>query len=268
MREAPHPHLKSAPALAPALSHCLMDNDAESLRLARRSRGCSMLLSTAIQVALLTAAAVVPLLATNETITTRILGPGPILHRQPPPPAPPQQTIVSRSGPSRGAARSLHPVRPITEPRIIPTDVAMVDESALAPPHMTGATPGGPGVPGGVGNPNLFGHVLPPPLPPVDTKPRTVRVSPSIQAAKLIYKVEPRYPALAIQTRREGQVELRAVIAREGTVQNLEVVSGHPLFIEATLQAVRQWRYQPTLLGGEAVEVQTHITVIFRLNRN
>ncbi len=89
-----------------------------------------------------------------------------------------------------------------------------------------------------------------------------------MQAAKLIHKVEPRYPPLAVQTRREGNVELRAIIARDGTVQNLEVVSGHPLFVQASLDAVRQWRYQPTLLSGEPVEVQTYITVMFRLSRN
>ena len=81
----------------------------------------------------------------------------------------------------------------------------------------------------------------------------------------LLRRVEPIYPPLARQTRLEGRVELRAIIAADGTIQSLEVLSGHPLFIQSALDAVRQWRYRPTILNGVPFEVETHITVIYTL---
>src|SRR5438445_13876654 len=80
----------------------------------------------------------------------------------------------------------------------------------------------------------------------------------------LVHRVQPEYPPLAVQTRTQGQVVLRAVITREGTIENLQVVSGHPLLVRAALEAVRQWRYRPYVLNGEPVEVETQVTVNFR----
>ena len=81
----------------------------------------------------------------------------------------------------------------------------------------------------------------------------------------LIHRVEPVYPPIAKQTHTEGTVQLHAIIARDGSIASLEALSGHPLLIRAAREAVSQWRYRPTLLGGEPVEVETYITVIFRL---
>ena len=83
----------------------------------------------------------------------------------------------------------------------------------------------------------------------------------------LIHRVEPMYPTLPKQLGRGGRVELRAVIATDGTIQSLQVVSGDPLFYQSALEAVRQWRYRPTVLNGEAVEIDTFITVIYNINR-
>jgi len=82
----------------------------------------------------------------------------------------------------------------------------------------------------------------------------------------LIHRLQPAYPLLAVQTRTQGQVVLRAVISREGTIENLQVVSGHPLLVRAALEAVRQWRYRPYVLNGEPVEVETQVTVNFVLS--
>lgn len=82
----------------------------------------------------------------------------------------------------------------------------------------------------------------------------------------LIDRVEPVYPALARQTRREGKVELHAIIATDGTIKSLEVVSGDPLFLQSAQDAVRQWRYHPTILNGQPVEVDTYITVTYVLH--
>jgi protein TonB len=82
----------------------------------------------------------------------------------------------------------------------------------------------------------------------------------------LINRVQPSYPPLARQTRISGTVRLHAIISKAGTVQQLEVMSGHPLLVQAALDAVRQWKYRPTTLNGEPVEVDTTIDVIFSLN--
>jgi protein TonB len=96
---------------------------------------------------------------------------------------------------------------------------------------------------------------------------RAVKVSEPIEQAQLITRLQPRYPLLALQTRKEGTVVLHAIISREGRITALGVVSGSPWFVQAALDAVGQWRYRPTYLGGEPVEVETTITVIFRLSQ-
>jgi protein TonB len=92
-------------------------------------------------------------------------------------------------------------------------------------------------------------------------------VSLGVQAAKLTRQVKPVYPPLAVQARISGTVRLAAVIGRDGSIQNLRVVSGHPLLTAAALDAVRQWRYLATLLNGEPMEVITQIDVNFTLGR-
>jgi protein TonB len=83
----------------------------------------------------------------------------------------------------------------------------------------------------------------------------------------LIHRVEPVYPRLAIQVGRSGRVELRAIIATDGTIQSLQVISGDPFFYQSALDAVRQWRYKPTVLNGEPVEIDTFISVIYNMDR-
>jgi periplasmic protein TonB len=96
-------------------------------------------------------------------------------------------------------------------------------------------------------------------------KPRTLHVT-SLSSAMLIHRVEPIYPTLARQMHHPGRVELRAIIAIDGTVESLQVVTGDPLFFQSALGAVRQWRYTPTILDGQPVEVDTYITVTYVLN--
>ena len=109
------------------------------------------------------------------------------------------------------------------------------------------------GVPGGVGAPDL-------------ANPQRIRVGGNVQAANLISKVTPAYPPLAKQARIQGTVRFTVIIGKDGTVQNLELVSGHPLLVPAATDAVRQWVYRPTLLNGDPVEVITQIDVNFTLS--
>jgi protein TonB len=104
---------------------------------------------------------------------------------------------------------------------------------------------------------------LPPAIKDKDTKPTPI--GGKIQAAKLIQDVKPVYPRLAQQIRVQGVVVLEAVIARDGSVKSLRVISGHPLLSQAAVDAVQEWLYRPTLLNGEPVEVVTAITVTFTL---
>ncbi len=96
--------------------------------------------------------------------------------------------------------------------------------------------------------------------------PSTIRVGGNVQSVNLISKVAPVYPVLAKQARIQGVVSLTATISKEGAVQNLQVISGHPLLVPAALEAVKQWQYKPTLLNGEPVNVITQIDVNFTLN--
>ena len=83
----------------------------------------------------------------------------------------------------------------------------------------------------------------------------------------LIHRVEPVYPTLPRQLGRSGRVELRAIIATDGSIQSLEVVGGDPLFYQSARDAVRQWRYSPTVLNGQPVEIDTYISVIYSMER-
>lgn len=96
--------------------------------------------------------------------------------------------------------------------------------------------------------------------------PQQVQVGQTVSQGLLVYKVQPSYPPLARQARVQGTVVLRAVIGKDGTIQDLSVVSGHPMLTKAALDAVKQWRYKPYLLNGEPVLVQTTINVNFELN--
>jgi periplasmic protein TonB len=175
------------------------------------------------------------------------------------------------------AARELRPLRrPLADrtlraPTIIPRLITKV-ETTPEPAQLGSARMVGPGVPNGVPGSNftnLFGEtpVIPesPPRPNVGAEKRLV-VSSGVEAAKLIYGPRPEYPPLAIVTRTEGTVLLKAIIGRDGTIQELKVLGGHPLLVRAAVEAVEHWRYSPTLLDREPVEVETEIEMRFKLS--
>jgi protein TonB len=120
---------------------------------------------------------------------------------------------------------------------------------------------GGGDILGGLGGGSSAG--APPPPPP--KAPARIKLGGQVQAAKIVAQPQPLYPALARQARIQGNVVLHAIIDKDGRVGQLEVVSGHPLLVQAALDAVKQWRYQPTQLNGDPVEVDTTITVSFVL---
>jgi TonB family protein len=98
-------------------------------------------------------------------------------------------------------------------------------------------------------------------------QPTRVRFGGTVQSARLIHKVAPKYPKEARKKHVEGVVRLHAIIGKDGSVHDIEMVSGDPLLIDAAIKAVRQWRYATTTLNGMPVEVSTIIDVIFKLNQ-
>jgi TonB family protein len=95
--------------------------------------------------------------------------------------------------------------------------------------------------------------------------PQRVRVADTIISQQVITKVAPVYPPLARQARIQGQVILRVHISKSGDIENLQLVSGHPMLAPAAIEAVKQWKYRPYLLNGEPVKVETNVTVNFTL---
>jgi protein TonB len=95
--------------------------------------------------------------------------------------------------------------------------------------------------------------------------PQRVRVSSGVVSGLLLRKVQPNYPPLARQARIQGVVVLQAQISKEGAIENLQLISGHPMLAPAAIEAVKQWKYKPYLLNGEPVEVETQVQVNFTL---
>jgi periplasmic protein TonB len=160
----------------------------------------------------------------------------------------------------------------LTEPTTIPARIAYVDEPAPPNPGFI-PSPGGGDRIGSV----LIGIVNrqpeveappvappPPPTPPPPLKASPIRVS-VLEKASLLHQVNPVYPPLARQTRVQGPVVLEATISKEGSIEQLKIISGHPLLTQAALDAVKQWKYRPVLLNGQPVDVITSITVNFTL---
>ncbi len=231
------------------------------LRTKKRSPWAT-LFSFAFQVGLVVVMILIPLIYTEalpkQQLMTFLVAPPP----PPPPPPPPAAQPVVRvqrvvSELDNGELRT---------PTKIPKKILITEdkEQPIASAGVVGGVPGG--VPGGsVGG--VIGGIInstPVAVPKVAT-PQRVRVSAGVTEGLLIHKVQPTYPPLARSARIQGTVVLQAVIGKDGTIQNLRAVSGHPMLTPAAIDAVRQWRYKPYFLNGEPVEVDTQITVNFTL---
>ena len=195
----------------------------------------------------------------------------------PPPPPPPAAATVVKI--VKVIPRQFDAGR-LMAPKSVPKEIATIREEELPPATsgvggVVGGVAGGVagGTPGGVLG-SILGSVAapnfaPPPPPPVkvETKLKRITIGGNVQQAKLVRQPKPVYPPLAKQARISGVVHLAAVISKDGTIQDLKVISGHPLLIPSALEAVKQWVYQPTLLNGEPVEVSTQIDVNFTLSQ-
>jgi protein TonB len=194
--------------------------------------------------------------------------------RVPLPPLPPPSSVGTQAAPR--PTRGVSSDEILKAPPSIPSTIAQIHDEPLPPAQFPSTSIG---VPGGIndGHSNagldpvlrsILRNATPQPPPPqksIATPPVRIRVGGIVSAARLIYQPKPEYPEIAKTSRTEGAVEFEAVIGRDGTIEDLKVLRGHPLLVKAALEAVRQWRYQPTLLNGEPIEVVTEITVNFKL---
>lgn len=225
----------------------------------------TVVLSAMIQAGILGILILIPLIYTEalpKAMLTTFLVPPP-----PPPPPPPPAAAAPKI--VKPVARLIHNGQ-MMAPTVIPKKVEMIKEEELPPDvgsvGVVGGVPGG--VPGGQAGGVLGGIIggtgsaLP---PPPKAAPSRIRVGGNVAAAKLIRQVTPIYPTIAKTAHISGTVVLHAIIAKDGTIQELTYVSGPPLLMRNAMDAVRQWRYNPTLLNGEPVEVDTTISVVFTL---
>jgi len=179
----------------------------------------------------------------------------------PPPPPPPAPPHVVRPG-SEVVNGGLSP------PSKIPKKSEHIVEDEAPPPAnsgviggVVGGVPGG--TPGGVIGSLVTSAAPPPPPAPKPTGPK--KVSSGVMEGNIIRKIDPPYPSMAKIAHIQGDVVLQAMISKGGTIENLRGVSGHPILIQAAMEAVRQWKYRPYELNGEPVEVETTITVRFHM---
>ncbi len=231
----------------------------------KTSKRWTIILSAVVQCAVVGVLILIPLIYT-DTLEGRMLST--LLVAPPPPPPPPPPPAAVQKVIVKPVARLIQAGK-LMAPKAIPKDVKIIKEEEMPPDVSVGVTGGVPGgVPGGqaggvIGG--IIGGAVGSNVPPPPKVQQRIRQGGQVTAANIISRITPQYPPLARQARISGTVKLHAIIAKNGTVQQLEVISGHPLLIQAALDAVRQWRYRPTLLNGEPVEVDTTIDVIFTL---
>jgi protein TonB len=232
----------------------------------RRRSPWATLVSFLLQGLLIGVLVLIPLIYTEALPKQQLMG---YLVAPPPPPPPP---------PPAAAVQVVRAAKPVTEidngqlkaPTAIPKKIAMIREDET--PASSGGVVGGVvgGVPGG-GTGGVLGGVLgaiaqaAPTAVPKAATPQRVKVSGGVTQGLLVRKVNPAYPPLAKQARIQGAVVLQAIIGKDGSIENLHAVSGHPMLIQSAIDAVRQWKYKPYFLNGEPVEVDTTVTVNFTL---
>ena len=235
------------------------DSLMESAGRIRTNQRWSMPLSFLVQALVVGVAVLIPLIIT-EGLPTRMLMAAITAPPPPPPPPPPPAPKIEH------VARVSEIVNgELRTPSKIPKKVSMIQEDEAPPPSngVMGGVVGG--VPGGSSGGVIGGLVASTAPPPRVAAPQKLRISSGVAEGNLINKVEPPYPQMAKIAHVQGDVVLQALISKSGAIENLRAVSGHPILIQAAMDAVRQWRYKPYLLNGEPVEVETTITVKFHM---
>jgi protein TonB len=240
-----------------SLRGCLVEGDPQSEKRARRTKQRAVAVSIGVQTLALVALVLFPLLSKGERVCFQYV------------PIPPYPHMRGQQAQARPRGPRTIPLSRFWVPNRIPPTIPPSDVTRSSDP----VGPDDENIPGlrsGPGVDNSFAIAVRRPDVPAVEPPQEGKkpyvVSEFQQMAQLCNRVEPIYPQLAIQTHHEGRVELHAMISPEGKIESLEVLSGDPFFIQSALSAVRQWHYRPTILNGHAVEIDTHITVVYTLS--
>jgi protein TonB len=228
-------------------------------RIRTRSRGWG-LAAFAFNAAILAALIVIPLIYPEALPRQWAIA---LITAPPPPPAAPKPVVQQARAEQFHGQSEFHDLR-LTAPRLIPT---MINEHISERPPSGGDIIGleaANTVPGG----DLFRNsTYKPPLVVREEPKGPIMISKGVADGMVLQRIIPRYPPIAQASRTQGTVVLQAVITKNGTIDNLRVVSGSPMLQQAALDAVAQWRYRPYLLNGQPVDVETTINVVFNLNR-
>lgn len=239
----------------------------------RKRRATATVLSFVFQCTVVGILLLIPLLFTEVLPRQQLMT---LLTAPPPPPPPPPPAAPEAA--SRKLAKIASDISngQLRTPTQIPKKVQMIKEDEAPPPVMsTGGVIGG--VPGGIPGGQLGGviggiisstsNVTAVPKLAVNSvaSVQRVRVSQGVVKGLLTYRIEPSYPPVARAARIHGVVVLTAIIDKDGNIENLQLMSGHPMLAPAAIDAVKQWRYKPYLLNGQPVEVETTVTVNFEL---
>ena len=241
------------------LSQCMVDSDSAADGRARRLRRKALAASLSLEAVVIAGVLLWPLVTLGVLPPQLVLtpvrpyhgeqNPRPIAHHQ-----------IDRSVSNRRIVTD----RPLFQPPVIPSHVATNADPEPPGVGQFGDLSAQPGstewIAGGADN----GRQIEIPRPELARKPRMVSLG--VMDASLTHRVQPDYPPIAKAIRLSGSVLLRAVIGSDGEVHEIEVLSGNPILAEAARAAVRQWRYRATMLNGQAVEVETQITVNFVLD--
>jgi protein TonB len=224
-------------------------------------RGRTTTFSFILQAIIIGVMILIPLMFTEALPKTQLMT---FLVAPPPPPPPP---------PPPAAVKVVKQVETdivnnqLRTPTKIPKKVEIIKEEEAPPPSagVFGGVPGG--IPGGQMGGVIGGIISSTPVAVPKVAVQRVRVSQGVIAGLLVRKVTPTYPQMAKIARVQGPVVLAAVIDKDGTIQNLHVLStASPLLNQAAIDAVKQWKYKPYVLNGEPVVVDTQITVNFTLS--
>lgn len=219
----------------------------------------TVLLSFVLQVSVICLLVLLPLVYTEALPTAQLWNL--LVAPSPPPPAAatPVRHVQPRLAPRAFVAPQL------IAPTKIPTRINPIADAPFAPEIGSPSAGSGAAVLNGLVT--SVAEMPPPPPPATNPKPAgPVKIGGKVAEANVIYSVRPVYPPLAKSARVQGTVEFTAIISKEGTIENLTLVRGHPLLVNAAREAVSKWRYRPTLLNGQPVEVVTDIVVNFTLS--
>jgi periplasmic protein TonB len=249
----------------PMFSDSLLDFSQRDKKRRRFATGFSFV----FQCLLIGTLLILPLMFTEALPTPQLL----TFLVAPPPPPPPPPAAQAAGAVLRQVQSDVLTSGQLRTPGRIPQQVQMIREQEAPPMFSMGGVVGG--VPGGVPGGQLGGVIggivsqtsniaI---VPKLATPAKPIRVSRGVTEGLLLRKVAPEYPLIARQGRIQGQVFLSAIISKTGDIENLMLISGHPLLVPAAIEAVKQWHYRPYMLNGEPVDVETTICVNFVISQ-